>query len=92
MVYGVAARPEAHPLPVLRVRGQRLAAAGRLGLIFLPAFSLSLSQFGTLEPPDADENPITVSIDATVEAIAEDIVGQLGLGPAGGGRPSGNRP
>ena len=37
------------------------------------------SQFSTLEPPAADERPITVSIDATVSVIVDDIVSQLEL-------------
>jgi gluconokinase len=41
------------------------------------------SQFATLEPPDANENPVTVSIDASVDSIVGDIVGRLGLSPAG---------
>src|SRR5664279_4790515 len=49
------------------------------------------SQFKTLEPPEAGENPITVSIDASVETIVDDIVRQLGLDPADGARPSRNR-
>jgi gluconokinase len=32
-----------------------------------------------LEPPDANEHPVTVSIDASVEAIVDDIVLQLKL-------------
>jgi len=43
---------------------------------FMPPGLLD-SQFQTLEPPAADENPITVSIDALVETIVEDIVRQL---------------
>jgi gluconokinase len=46
---------------------------------FMPAGLLD-SQFGTLEPPAADERPITVSIDAPVEAIVNNIVAQLGTG------------
>jgi gluconokinase len=38
---------------------------------------LLASQFKTLEPPQPDERPITVSIDAPVEAIVDDIFGQL---------------
>ena len=34
---------------------------------FMPP-GLLASQFKTLEPPDASENPVTVSIDAPVEA------------------------
>jgi gluconokinase len=47
---------------------------------FMPPGLLD-SQFKTLEPPAADENPITVAIDPTVAAIIEDIVRQLGHGP-----------
>jgi gluconate kinase len=43
---------------------------------FMPPGLLD-SQFATLEPPDADENPITVSIDASVETIVDDIFRQL---------------
>ena len=57
---------------------------------FMPPGLLD-SQFKTLEPPAADENPVTVSIDASVDAIIEDIVRQLGLGPVDDGIPGGNR-
>jgi gluconokinase len=40
---------------------------------------LLASQFRTLEPPAADEHPITVSIDAPVAAIVDDIIRQLKL-------------
>ncbi len=46
---------------------------------FMPLDLLD-SQFRTLEPPQANEDPITVSIDAPVEAIVADIVRQLGYG------------
>jgi gluconokinase len=46
---------------------------------FMPAGLLD-SQFRTLEPPQADERPITVSIDAPVETIVTNIVAQLGTG------------
>jgi len=36
------------------------------------------SQFRTLEPPQANEDPITVSIDAPVETVVKNIVAQLG--------------
>jgi gluconokinase len=49
---------------------------------FMPP-DLLPSQFRTLEPPTADENPVTVSIDASVEAIVDDIVGKLAISPAG---------
>jgi gluconokinase len=48
---------------------------------FMPP-GLLASQFKTLEPPYGSENPVTVSIDASVDAIVDDIVGQLGLSPA----------
>jgi len=46
---------------------------------FMPAGLLD-SQFRTLEPPQADERPIAVSIDAPVETIVANIVAQLGTG------------
>lgn len=50
---------------------------------FMPPGLLD-SQFKTLEPPAPDENPVTVSIDAPVGTIVEDIIGRLGLSPADG--------
>ena len=47
---------------------------------FMPP-DLLASQFKTLEPPERDERAITVPIDASVEAIVDDIVGQLTLSP-----------
>jgi gluconokinase len=47
---------------------------------FMPP-GLLASQFNTLEPPADNENPVTVSIDAPVEAIVDEIVRQLRLGP-----------
>jgi gluconokinase len=46
---------------------------------FMPAGLLD-SQFKTLEPPQADERPIAVSIDPPVETIVANIVAQLGTG------------
>jgi len=43
---------------------------------FMPP-GLLASQFRTLETPGADERPITVSIDASVEHIVDDIFTQL---------------
>ena len=60
--------------------GQELIAsrlAARHGHFMPPG--LLTSQFRTLEPPAASEHPITVSIDASVEAIVDDIVSQLKL-------------
>jgi gluconokinase len=48
---------------------------------FMPP-GLLASQFKTLEPPGADENPVIVSIDASVEEIVDDTVGQMGLTPS----------
>jgi gluconokinase len=58
---------------------------------FMPP-GLLASQFKTLEPPAANENPVTVSIDAPVETIVDDIVRQLRPGPAEGDAASRNRP
>jgi gluconokinase len=49
--------------------------AARTGHFMPPG--LLTSQFRTLEPPQLNERPITVSIDASVEAIVDDIVRQL---------------
>ena len=49
--------------------------AGRRGH-FMPA-SLLDSQFAALEPPSADENALTVGVDAPVEAIVDRIAGIL---------------
>jgi len=57
---------------------------------FMPP-DLLPSQFRTLEPPGDDENPVTVSIDAPVEAIVDDIVHQLRITPAGKAAISRNR-
>jgi gluconokinase len=57
---------------------------------FMPP-GLLASQFKTLEPPERNENPITVSIDASVDAIVDDIIRQLGLHPADSSTPRRNR-
>jgi gluconokinase len=44
---------------------------------FMPPTLLE-SQFETLQPPARDENALTVSIDAPVEAIVDDIMRKLG--------------
>jgi gluconokinase len=43
---------------------------------FMPPGLLD-SQFKTLEPPEPSEHPITVSIDAPVEVIVQNIIAQL---------------
>ena len=45
---------------------------------FMPPGLLD-SQFKTLEPPHPSERPVTVSIDASVDGIVDDIVRQLQL-------------
>jgi gluconokinase len=67
---------------IVYLRGTQELIAGRLTERkghFMPP-GLLASQFKTLEPPDPDENPLTVSIDASVEEIVDDIIGQLRLG------------
>ncbi len=78
---------------VIYLKGTQDLIANRLAQRkghFMPP-GLLASQFKTLEPPDASENPVTVSIDAPVETIVDDIVRQLGLGPAHSGANSRNR-
>ena len=45
------------------------------------AAGLLASQFATLEPPDQSENPLTVSIDAPVDKIVDDIIRQIRQNP-----------
>jgi len=64
---------------VVFLDGSQVLIAGRLTRRqghFMPPGLLD-SQFKTLEPPQANEHPITVSIDATVDKIVQDIVDQL---------------
>lgn len=70
---------------IIFLNGPQELIAGRLAERkghFMPP-GLLASQFKTLEPPGPAENPVTVSIDASVEPIVDDIVRQLGLSPAG---------
>lgn len=78
---------------IVYLKGAQELIASRLALRkghFMPPGLLD-SQFKTLEPPDRDENPLTVSIDASVEAIVDDIVRQLSLDQVGSGAKSENR-
>lgn len=71
---------------IVYLNGTQDLIASRLSLRkghFMPP-GLLASQFRTLEPPAPDENPVTVSIDGSVDAIVDDIIRQLGLGPAEG--------
>ena len=59
--------------------GSQALIAGRLARRkghFMPPGLLD-SQFKTLEPPQTDERPITVSIDAPVETIVNNIVAHI---------------
>lgn len=58
---------------------------------FMPPGLLE-SQFKTLQAPGADENPVTVSIDAPVEAVVDDILLKLQLDPTGADACRGGRP
>jgi gluconokinase len=72
----VHGRPD---IAIVYLQGTQSLIAERLGRRkghFMPP-GLLTSQFKTLEPPTPDEHPITVSIDAPVEAIVDDIVSQL---------------
>ena len=78
---------------IIYLKGTQDLIASRLALRkdhFMPP-GLLASQFRTLEPPDASENPVTVSIDGSVETIVDDIVRQLRLSPADSGAFSRNR-
>nr|WP_245312585.1 gluconokinase [Bradyrhizobium macuxiense] len=66
---------------IVFLEGTRDLIAARLAARkghFMPT-GLLASQFKTLEPPTADERPIVVAIDRTVDTIVEDIVSQLNL-------------
>jgi gluconokinase len=67
------------------LNGTQALIAERLSLRkghFMPQ-GLLASQFKTLEPPTADERPVTVSVDAPAERIVDDILRQFDLKPAG---------
>jgi gluconokinase len=69
---------------IIFLDGAQELIAGRLARRkghFMPP-GLLASQFKTLEPPGPTEDPVTVSIDAPVDAIVSDIVRQLGLDPS----------
>ncbi|MCW2860359.1 MAG: gntK [Actinoallomurus sp.] len=61
------------------VIGKRMAA--RHGHFF-PKQLLD-SQFGDLEPPEPDENPLIVSIDGPPERVVQEIIDRTGLTPRG---------
>jgi gluconokinase len=68
-----------HDIRIVYLSGTQQLIASRLAARkghFMPP-QLLTSQFQTLEPPGGDEHPVTVSIDASVEAIVDDILRQL---------------
>jgi gluconokinase len=82
-----------HDVRIVYLKGTPKLIEGRLAQRkghFMPP-GLLASQFKTLEPPDTSENPVTVSIDASVEAIVDDIVHQLNPGAADSAAPRRNR-
>jgi gluconokinase len=77
---------------IVYLSGTQELIAGRLARRkghFMPP-GLLASQFKTLEPPDIDENPVTVSIDASVEKIVDDTVSQMRLSPDSSSTPRRN--
>lgn len=73
---------------IVYLDGTQQLIAGRLAARkghFMPPGLLD-SQFKTLQPPGSDENAIAVSIDASVSAIVDDIVGKLRLSQNAGKR------
>jgi gluconokinase len=78
---------------IVYLNGTQQLIAGRLAKRkghFMPP-GLLASQFKTLEPPGAGENPVIVSIDASIEEIVDDTVGQMGLTPDITSTPPRNR-
>jgi gluconokinase len=78
---------------IIYLKGTQDLIASRLAARkghFMPP-GLLASQFGTLEPPHENEIPVIVSIDASVDAIVDDIIRQLGLIPADNRAPRRNR-
>jgi gluconokinase len=76
--------PGRHDVRLIYLAGSRDLIAKRLALRhdhFMPPGLLE-SQFDTLEPPQPDEHPVTVTIDASIDAIVADIVYQLNLAAA----------
>ena len=77
---------------IVFLKGSQALIADRLAARkghFMPP-GLLASQFKTLEPPGIEERPVTVSIDASVEAIVDDAIHQLRLSPLDSGTPRRN--
>ncbi|OWV84703.1 gluconokinase [Rhizobium sp. R693] len=67
------------PVIFVHLAGRQELIAARMGARaghFMP-MSLIDSQFAALEPPEADENAITVDIDNTIEAVVAAIAARL---------------
>ncbi|WP_431323827.1 gluconokinase [Rhizobium sp. YTU87027] len=67
------------PVIFVHLAGRQELIAARMGARsghFMP-MSLIDSQFAALEPPEADENAITVDIDNTIEAVVAAIAAKL---------------
>jgi gluconokinase len=68
---------------IVYLKGTQDVIASRLNARkdhFMPP-GLLASQFKTLEPPETSEHPVTVPIDASVDAIVDDAIRQLKLAP-----------
>jgi gluconokinase len=73
-------RKDRPAMRLVYLKGDEALIAGRLEARrghYWPA-SLLASQFVDLEPPSADEAPITVDIDRPLEEIVEEIMAKLG--------------
>jgi gluconokinase len=73
-----------HDIRLVYLDGTQPLIAARLAARkghFMPP-QLLASQFSTLEPPASEEHPVRVSIDASVDAVIDDILRQLKLNPA----------
>lgn len=65
---------------IVYLKGERALIASRMAARtghFMPVGLLD-SQFGTLEEPGPDENPVVISIDAPPQEMVETIVRQIG--------------
>jgi len=83
-----------HDVRIVFLSGTQPLIASRLARRkghFMPP-DLLASQFRTLEPPADDEHPITISIEAGVDAIVDTIVQQLNRDAAASGASQGGRP
>ncbi len=71
------------PVTFVHLEGSRATLAARLGGRrghFMPP-SLLDSQLAILEPPAADENAITVSVELPLDGVVETVLSRLSLAP-----------